>query len=241
MNKGMAGRLEYFLRDLRSRDMFRALRAHCRGRVLDVGGWDFFLTARRKNIPFEHWTSLEYDTEHVLDLGDDRYTLIHGDGCNMTFEDGSFDTVLNIQVLEHVVEPIRMVEECARVLKPGGTGIFVVPQTGVVHAAPHHYYNFTLFWIQEVMGRCGLEIVELTPMGGTWGSMASHLFFFLWYTWKRRLQSPTGAARSRAFYILYPFMVLYALVNIPVCLFFGLADLSEEANNHLVVVRKPKC
>ncbi len=121
----------------------------------------------------------------------------------------------------------------------GGTGIFVIPQTGVVHSAPHHYYNFTLFWAREVMARAGLEIVQITPMGGIWNTMASHLFLFVWYTWKRRLKSPTGAARSGLFYLLYPVMILYALLNIPVCLLLGLGDLSEEANNHLVVVRKP--
>jgi SAM-dependent methyltransferase len=236
MKKDMLTRLVYLLRDLRYKAMFRALHQYCRGHVLDVGGWDFF---RRKNVPFARWTSLEYDADHVLDLGDERYTLVHGDGCNMTFEEESFDTVLNIQVLEHVVEPIRMVEECGRVLKRGGAGIFVVPQTSVVHCAPHHYYNFTIFWIREVMARAGLEIVELTPMGGVWNTMASHLFLFMISTYRHRLKSPTGARRNWLFYILYPFMVLYALLNIPVCLFLGLGDLSEEANNHLVVVRKP--
>jgi SAM-dependent methyltransferase len=239
MKKDLGSRSVYFLRDMRYAAMFRALRKHCRGLVLDVGGWDFFLTARRKKIPFSHWTTLEHDADHVLDLGDDRCTVVHGDGCSMTFEDESFDTVLNIQVLEHVFEPIRMVEECARVLKRGGTGIFVVPQTGVVHGAPHDYYNFTIFWIREVMTRTGLEIVEITPMGGIWNTAASHLFLFVLYSYRRRLKSPTGARRNWVFYCLYPLMVLYAVVNIPICLFLSLGDLSEEANNHLVVVRKP--
>jgi hypothetical protein len=33
-------------------------------------------------------------------------------------------------------------------------------------------------------------------------------------------------------------MVLFALVAFPVCLFLSLGDMREEANNHLVVVRR---
>ncbi len=117
MNRGITSRMEYFLRDLRYRAMFSTLRRYCGGHVLDVGGWDFFLRARAKNVPFTRWTSLEFDPAHAMNLGDNRYAIVQGDGCNMAFEEDSFDTVLNIQVLEHVVEPIRMVEECARVLR----------------------------------------------------------------------------------------------------------------------------
>ena len=45
--------------------------------------------------------------------------------------------------------------------------------------------------------------------------------------------------RNALFYVLYPFMALYAFVNIPLCMLFALGDLTEEPNNHLVVARKP--
>jgi len=239
MAKNWSARFQYVLRDIRAREMFVKMREYCRGEVLDVGGWDFFLTACRQKIAFTRWTSLEFDESHVLKLDDERYTLVHGDGCNMTFPDASFDTVLNIQVLEHVFEPIKMVHECARVLKPGGYGIFVIPQTAVIHAEPHHYYNFTPFWIRRVMKDAGLEIVEEKPMGGVWSSTASHMFFMILYTRDRRLKSPTGSPRNLLFYLLYPFMLIYAFLTMLTCLFFSLGDLTEEPNNNLVVVKKP--
>jgi hypothetical protein len=33
-------------------------------------------------------------------------------------------------------------------------------------------------------------------------------------------------------------MALYAIVGIPICLLFSLGDLTEEPNNHCVVVKK---
>ena len=122
-------RLLYLARDWRSRAVFGAIRAHCRGEVLDVGGWDFYATAVTRGAKFERWTTLEVDESRLLDTDDPRVTVVHGDGCAMTFQDASFDTVLNLQVLEHVFEPIRMVHEIARVLRPGGHAIFLVPDT----------------------------------------------------------------------------------------------------------------
>ena len=171
-------RLLYLLRDWRSRELFRALREHCRGEVLDVGGWDFVRTAIDKRIPFERWTTLEPDPERTLDADDPRVSMLHGDGCAMKLPDASFDTLLNIQVLEHVLEPLRMVDECARVLRPGGKGVFFVATTSTMHLAPHYYGNFSRYWIEGAMRRAGLEIVELRPIGGVWSSMASHAFFF---------------------------------------------------------------
>lgn len=40
------------------------------------------------------------------------------------------------------------------------------------------------------------------------------------------------------FYPLPPFMTLYAIIRIPICLLFGLGDLTEDPNNWLVLVRK---
>lgn len=239
MNRNLINRFANWLRNFRSREMFSDMAFYCRGKVLDVGGWDFYLTARKKGLEFESWTILESSTEHLLDTGEAGLSVIKGDGCNMDFDDGTFDTLLNIQVLEHVFEPIRMVEECARVLKKGGYGIFLIPQTGTLHMEPDHYYNFTAFWIRKVMERSGLEIIRLKPLGGVWSTEASHLLYFILQSlFDRKLKSPIGEKRGPLFYILYPLMLLYAALNIPVAMFLSLGDLSEEANNNLVVVRK---
>ncbi len=49
----------------------------------------------------------------------------------MPFADASFDVVTLLAVLEHLAEPRRMVEEIARVLRPGGQVVLTVPS----HAA----------------------------------------------------------------------------------------------------------
>ncbi len=206
--------------------------------MLDVGGWDFIHLAMRKRVPFDSWVTLEPEGGRLPQVDDQRFRCVVGDGCAMPFEDNSFDTVLNIQVLEHVVDPIRMVQEIARVLTAGGHGIFVIPQTAVMHMAPQHYYNFTRFWIEEVMARSGLEVVQLVPLGGFWSTIASRCVHFILPATRRRGYSTKECRRNVLFYILFPLMMLAVLLLVPLCLILSLGDLTEEPNNHLVLVKK---
>ena len=238
-NKSLTTRLLYKARDLRSRRLFEALKTFCHGRVLDVGGWDFVETARRRNIEFDQWVTLERVVGRLPTEPDSRVSVAYGDGCALGIRSEAFDTVMSIQVLEHVFEPILMVEEMARVMKPGGCSILLIPQTSTMHLAPHFHQNFSRFWIQEAMGRAGLEIIELQPLGGVWSSMASHLLYFFFQAARAEGMSDSAIHRRRAFWLLLPLQLIYALISIPICMFLSLADLAEEPNNHLVVARKP--
>lgn len=230
-------RLAVELSKLMQRGVFDVVKKYCRGSVLDVGGRDYYLRVRGR-VAIESWTCLEYDGTKLLQLNDPNYTCVQGDGCAMTFDSDSFDTVINMQVLEHVFEPIKMVREIARVLKPGGHGVLIIPQTIDLHMAPAHFQNFTRYWIVEAMREANLEIVELIPMGGVWKTLASRNFLFFFHAF--RIEGwHSGIQRPKMFYVLFPFMALWALINIPICMVLSLGDLVEEANNHLVVVRKP--
>jgi len=230
----------YIVRNMRCGEVYDALKRYGRGDILDVGGRDFYLVAKRRNIDFNAWTTLDdrLDDE-MARIDDKRYRFIQGDGCNMKFADNTFDTILNLQVLEHVLFPVKMVEEIARVLRPKGHAIFLIPQTSVLHEAPGHYYNFTRFWIMEAMKKAGLKIVEIKPIGGIWSSMASHFLHFFLKSARFHGMSTPECKRNIFFYLLYPFMIIYAAISIPICMILGLGDLTEEPNNHIVVVTKP--
>jgi SAM-dependent methyltransferase len=48
------------------------------------------------------------------------------DGAELPFDDGAFEVVYAHGVLQYAPEPRRLVEECRRVLAPGGQAIFMV-------------------------------------------------------------------------------------------------------------------
>ncbi|MDU8885263.1 methyltransferase domain-containing protein [Yeosuana sp. MJ-SS3] len=53
---------------------------------------------------------------------------VKADICDLPFSDNEFDVILCNHVLEHIPEDTKAMQELYRVLKPGGFGIFQIPQ-----------------------------------------------------------------------------------------------------------------
>lgn len=53
---------------------------------------------------------------------------VKADICNLPFKDNSYDVILCNHVLEHIPDDTKAMQELYRVLKPGGMGIFQIPQ-----------------------------------------------------------------------------------------------------------------
>lgn len=53
---------------------------------------------------------------------------VTADICNLPFDNDSFDVILCNHVLEHIPDDTKAMQELYRVLKPGGWGVFQVPQ-----------------------------------------------------------------------------------------------------------------
>ena len=81
--------------------------------------------------------------------------------------DSSFDVVLCTGVLEHVLEPIKALEEMSRILKSGGRMLLTAPFSCGSHQEPYIFYSgFHPNWFRHFMPEFGLEIVEISPNGG---------------------------------------------------------------------------
>ena len=73
---------------------------------------------------FRNQENLEYTTTDLLSpLAD-----VKADICNLPFEDNAYDIILCNHVLEHIPNDLKAMQELYRVLKPGGMGIFQIPQ-----------------------------------------------------------------------------------------------------------------
>lgn len=224
-----------------NRQLYATVARNCSGEVLDIGGHHFFndLTARVPGLGYKAWKTLEPDPARLPESDPARaFEAVVGDGQAMDFPDNSFDTVLCLQVLEHVPRPEQMIRELARVLRPGGRAVLLVPQTTAIHAIPSFYCNFSKYWVRFVAQEAGLRILQTRPLGGLWRTIAfrcMNMFLML-----LRIEGFSSAEewRSPLFWCLLPLSASAALAILPFALLFSLADMHEDACNHLVVLEK---
>jgi SAM-dependent methyltransferase len=116
----------------------RAIAPRARGRLLDVGCGDkpyegIFRPYVTEYIGVEHEATF---AETSADSHAVRPDVLY-DGQRLPFEDKSFDTVLNVQVLEHTPHPGALVKEMGRVLKNDGVLILTAPFSFRLHEEPH--------------------------------------------------------------------------------------------------------
>ena len=81
-----------------------------------------------------------------------------GDAGDLPFRSASADLVLCTEVIEHVTDPVRVLFEAHRVLRPGGSLILSAPFTWHVHDEPHDYWRFTEFGLRVLCERAGFRV-----------------------------------------------------------------------------------
>lgn len=235
--KSFSIKLTYFIRNFLSKPLFKILEGDL-GRVLDIGGGSFY-----KNLSKSQWT-----TYFVLEPNQtflprsksiNKVISISADANNAPIKKNTFDTILIIQVLQFIYEPVKTIAEVSRIIKTNGKIIIQVPQSGNLHGVPHHYYNFTRFWLERVLIENQFKIIDYIPLGGAWRTLASRLFLMYWpvfkhsYYFDRKFNS-----RGYIFWLLFPLQILVVIVFLPLSLLLSIGDIKEEANNHLIVALK---
>jgi SAM-dependent methyltransferase len=84
--------------------------------------------------------------------------LLVGAGEQLPLPDTAFDVVINLDVLEHVADPERVVSEIARVLKPGGACLTSAPNRFAFRDAHYHLPGINWLprpWAEAIIRRSG--------------------------------------------------------------------------------------
>ena len=103
-------------------------------KVLDVGSKNYGNGSYKVFLKEPWFKHLEY-TGIDLEAGD-NVDIVLEDPYVYPFEDDTFDLVICGQVLEHCENPFKLMDECARVLKPGGFFVGVAPFVWAEHRYP---------------------------------------------------------------------------------------------------------
>lgn len=90
-------------------------------------------------------------SQHMLDLAHeklgkiDNLVLKQADCQKLPFADGEFDRVVNSSAFHYMREPQLVIDEMARVLKPGGSVIIMDWCWDFLNAKLYHYFRKTFF------------------------------------------------------------------------------------------------
>jgi ubiquinone/menaquinone biosynthesis C-methylase UbiE len=123
------------------------------GKILDIG-------SARCNYPKDH-----FGGENVTTLDLEPPADVIGSVMQMPFADGTFDSIICFETLEHVENPFKALDEIYRVLKPGGKFIGSAPFMYELHGEEYgDYWRFTRQGWQKLLGKF-IE-VSITPYAG---------------------------------------------------------------------------
>jgi ubiquinone/menaquinone biosynthesis C-methylase UbiE len=165
-------------RDSWIKDKLSSLKAN--SSILDCGAGE---QKYKKHCDHLIYTSQDFNEyngtgdETGLQIGnwDVTKTNIVSDICSIPLDDASFDSVICTEVLEHVPDPIKVIAELTRLLRPGGKLILTAPFASMVHLAPYYYYSgFSKYWYEHHLEK-DYKIDELVPNGNWYDHIEQEL------------------------------------------------------------------
>jgi SAM-dependent methyltransferase len=131
------------------------------GAALDLGGGDG---------RFYHALTARAYTYVNLDIAPSGPCAVKGDAHDLPFPPGSFDLVISCDSLEHFHDPLTVLKEVERVLKPEGTLVVWVPFLHPYHSTD--YYRYTPLGIGHLLTTARLRPVSLEAPLGVFSVMA---------------------------------------------------------------------
>ncbi len=76
---------------------------------------------------------------------------VYGDAHSLPFGAAAFDTVMLLDVLEHLAQPAICIKESFRILRPGGRLFLKVPFLYPVHDAPRDFTRWTEYGLDRLV------------------------------------------------------------------------------------------
>lgn len=133
--------------------------------VLDLGG-----TKIAKRGLF----NIEYYNLQVLyaNLTTTKQPDVQSDASQLPFSENSFEVVICAELLEHVPNPILVLQEAHRVLKPQGNLLITVPFLYPIHGDPYDYGRYTDFYWRESLSKTGFADIQIEKQGYFWSVLA---------------------------------------------------------------------
>ncbi len=103
------------------------------------------------------------------------------DAQQLPFRDGSVDTILATELIEHLPRPQQFLQEAKRLLRTGGVLIVSAPFMEPVHEEPRDFRRFTEYGLRAIVEENGFVVRNAWTRGGFWsvvvGSFSAQVIF----------------------------------------------------------------
>ena len=144
--------------------------------LLDIGsGRGKFLWPLLDAFPTLPVTAVDADARRVRDLeavhlgGIERLTVRQADAARLPFEDGAFDVVTLLEVLEHIPTPAPALGEAVRVARRA----LLISAPSKPDENPEHLHLFTEGDLRRMLAGLGVTQVKVQQVPGHWVVLAT--------------------------------------------------------------------
>lgn len=161
MNKFITNKLEnlFEINFIVRNGLYRAIREHSlkfEGSTLDVGcgqkPYEMLFSKTTKYVGVDVEISGHNHVDSKVD--------IYYNGLNLPFPDNAFDNIVCFEVLEHVKNPLALITEMSRVLRPKGYLLITTPFVYPEHETPFDFQRITRYQFLNYKTDCNLDIIE---------------------------------------------------------------------------------
>ena len=118
--------------------------------VLDVGAGTRIAPTYKKLFP----------NRICVDIDEKQQPDIVADVVDLPFDDESHQTVLCLEMFEHLKEPQKAADELYRILRKGGRLILTTRFLYPLHNVPEDYLRYTPYMLREIFKKWTIEKLE---------------------------------------------------------------------------------
>jgi SAM-dependent methyltransferase len=126
------------------------------GNLLDFGGGD--------SAPYRRYiskTSKSFSYQSINIDSKIKPTWLVGVGEEFPCKDGSFDSVLSLNTLEHIYDAEMVIKQLYRALKKDGQLVLSTPFMFRIHGHPDDYFRPTPSWFETVLSSSGFRDIQV--------------------------------------------------------------------------------
>ncbi len=143
-----------------------------KGKLIDVGAGRAKYRELLKPHIKEYVAIDNLSSDYQYKSEQDKKRVNHvGDASSLPFDSNEFDSALCTELIEHVEDPLEVVREVYRVLKPGAYFILASGWLSPFHEEPKDYWRFSEDGYKILGSKAGFDFIETKPQGGMFTSL----------------------------------------------------------------------